>query len=70
MQNSVIKGEIKPILMRVLPLYPNCVKKNCAKNRKMSKKRLTSCFMRYKIGAQMGVVPVVEQNIGKTVVRR
>lgn len=56
--------------MRVLPLYPNCVKKNCAKNRKMSKKRLTSCFMRYKIGAQMGVVPVVEQNIGKIVVRR
>lgn len=36
----------------------------------MLKKRLTSCFMRYKMGTQMGVVLVVEQNIGKTVVRR
>lgn len=36
----------------------------------MLKKRLTSCFMRYKIRTQMGEESVVEQNIGKTVVRR
>ena len=40
MQNSVIKGEIKPILMCVLPLYPNRVKKNCKKNQKKFKKML------------------------------
>lgn len=36
----------------------------------MLKKRLTSFLMRYKMETQMGVVLVVEQNIGKTVVRR